>query len=137
MADSDRAERLRQRRRGGRTRGGGSDESVKQVQRDEPDKPDKPDETDGRDQPDGQGSGSVKAERDGGEVYMWLPDSQKQRLSAEFKLKDAHLAAEFGVDIEKNRHFYPAVIEFGLGQIEEWDAEEFRDALVAEGLLVA
>ena len=105
MAD-DRSERLRQRRREVRER----------DERDEPAETDKPEDSD---------EGSVKEEQVG--TYMDLRRSQKRELDKLYKLLSAEY--EFDEDFEKNRHFYPLVIEHGIAELNELGADEIREYL--------
>lgn len=61
-------------------------------------------------------------------VLMYLPDVQKQRLDREFKRLDLEFDAEHGIELEKNRHFYPAAVE---AMLTERSVEEvLHEALV-------
>lgn len=72
-------------------------------------------------------SQSVKEERDG--VYFYLPESQHEELNYQYKLASAEYEREFETSFEKNRHFYPLVVQFGLERIAAADATEINELL--------
>jgi len=134
MAD-DRSERLRQRRREVRER----DEPDEPAERDEtaePSETSKPsklperDETDEPaeiDKPTDSDEGSVKDEQVG--TYMYLRPSQKRELDKLYKLLSAEYEYEYDEDFEKNRHFYPLVIEHGIAELDGASADELRELI--------
>ncbi|MFC7165199.1 hypothetical protein [Halospeciosus flavus] len=139
MSDDSRANRLRERRR----------QSSDRVETDEPDDPSKPDEPDELDEPsessepsartegteqsdsdestDAAEEASVKDEQIG--TYMYLPENQHRRLNHVYNRLKADYEFEFDEDFEKNRHFFPLVVEHGLDTLDGLDADEVRDRL--------
>lgn len=113
MSDGDRAERLRQNRN-----------RAKERAREELSETSKPSETDETDEKENT---SVKDERVG--TYMYLPASQKSELGPTFKIVSAEYEREVGDELEKNRHFYPLVVQFGLDGLDGLDASEIQDRL--------
>ncbi|MGA9402985.1 MAG: hypothetical protein WBV42_19175 [Haladaptatus sp.] len=73
-------------------------------------------------------SESVKATRVG--TYMYLPENQRSTL--DFRYKELNLAYEraVGDELEKNRHFYPLVVQAGLEALDGVDGEEIRERLI-------
>ena len=128
MAD-DRSERLRQRRREVRERDepdepAESDETAELSETSKPSKLSKPNKTDKSE----EGSEvSVKEEQVG--TYMYLRASQKRELDKLYKLLSAEYEYEFDEDFEKNRHFYPLVIEHGITELDGLSAEELRELI--------
>ena len=112
MSD-DRSERLRQRRNQSQERvredSDGSDKPS------EPDKPPEPDES------------SVKDEQVG--TYMYLPQSQKKELERLYNILKAEYEYEYEQEFEKNRAFYPLVVEYGLDGLDGLDASEIQERL--------
>jgi hypothetical protein len=131
MAD-DRSERLRQRRREVRERDEPDEpaESAETAELSETSKPsklserDETDEPSETDKPTDSDEGSVKDEQVG--TYMYLRPSQKRELDKLYKLLSAEYEYEFDEDFEKNRHFYPLVIEHGIGELDGLEADEIR-----------
>jgi hypothetical protein len=66
---------------------------------------------------------------------MYLPESLKQELNPTFKIISAEFEREFGEELEKNRHFYPLVVQYGLDGLDGLDASDIRDRLDELGLL--
>jgi len=60
---------------------------------------------------------------------MYLPESLKSELTYQFKRLSAEYEREFTDEFEKNRHFYPLVISYGLGSLDGWDASDVREKL--------
>lgn len=56
-------------------------------------------------------------------VLMYLPDDVRQELDARFDELNAQYKREHGEALEKNRHWYPAVVKAGL------DGEDVEDIL--------
>ena len=147
MSDEEsRADRLRQRRQDQRERAeqpqsNETDEPSQPSERSstskpsKPDKaskrteqsiPDQPDEIDEPDQSVGE-STSVKDEQIG--TYMYLPKQQSKELERRYKLMSAEYEFEFDESFEKNRHFFPLIIQYGLDHLEGLDATEIRDRI--------
>lgn len=74
-----------------------------------------------------QGTPSVKEEQIG--TYMYLPESQTKELRRLYNVLKAEYEFRFDEEFEKNRHFYPLVVQYGLERLEGMDAEEIRDHL--------
>lgn len=72
-------------------------------------------------------SESVKAEQVG--TYMYLPKSQKKELERLYNVLKAEYTYEYEAEFEKNRHFYPLVVQYGLDSLDGLDASELRDRL--------
>lgn len=71
--------------------------------------------------------GSVKDNQVG--TYMYLPKSQTRSLSRVYNVLKAEYEYEFDEPFEKNRHFYPLVVRYGLARLEGMDAAAVRDRL--------
>ncbi len=71
--------------------------------------------------------GSVKDSQVG--TYMYLPKSQTRSLSRVYNVLKAEYEYEFDEPFEKNRHFYPLVVRYGLARLEGMDAAAVRDRL--------
>jgi hypothetical protein len=58
---------------------------------------------------------------------MYLPEEQQSELN--FRYKELNLAYErtVGAELEKNRHFYPLVVQAGLKALDRMDAESSRE----------
>jgi hypothetical protein len=83
---------------------------------------------DGRDSTDEQRPAeSVKEEQVG--TYMYLPESQTKELRRLYNVLKADYEFEYDEEFEKNRHFYPLVIEYGLDRLDGLDASEVRTHL--------
>lgn len=108
MSDDDRAKRLRETRQNVKSKG--EDETSE------------PSETDNQ---------SVKDERVG--TYMYLTESQKKDVEKLYSMMKAKYEYEYG-DFEKNRHFYPLLIKFGLDGLEGLDAQEIQEHLDSLGV---
>lgn len=131
--DESRANRLRNRRKRTRDRASeqdetdGADKMDELSESDETDKPSKPSQPSQTSKSDaGRGTG-VKDEQVG--TYMYLPESVRDDLAYQFKIQSAEFEREFGEKMEKNRHWYPLVIELGLEQIEGMDPKAIHDRL--------
>ncbi|WP_458210670.1 hypothetical protein [Haladaptatus sp. NG-SE-30] len=142
MSDESRADRLRRRRRAQREQTE-PDEPSESSKRSEASKTSKMseqsvksktsemadssehDETDGTDEQ--SKAESVKDARVG--TYMYLPEDQRSKLN--FRYKELNLTYErsFGEELEKNRHFYPLVVQAGLEALDGLDGEELRERL--------
>ena len=147
MSDESRADRLRRRRaqrdqQGESTESSQQSEPAKLSESSEPSEPSDPStqsaksesvETtqttgDATDSPAASESESVKATRVG--TYMYLPENQRSTL--DFRYKELNLAYErtVGDELEKNRHFYPLVIQAGLEALDGADGEEIQERLM-------
>ncbi|MFB6310324.1 MAG: hypothetical protein ABEH64_03980 [Salinirussus sp.] len=72
-------------------------------------------------------SGSVKDRQTG--TYMYLPEAQVKDLRRVYNILKAEYEYEYDAAFEKNRHFYPLVVRYGLDRLEDMDATEVRDRL--------
>jgi hypothetical protein len=93
-----------------------NDETAESTGPSEPSKPSEPAETAG-----------VKSEQVG--TYMYLPKSQKKELERLYNVLKADYEYEYDTDFEKNRHFYPLVVQYGLDGLDNLDASEIRERL--------
>lgn len=134
MSD-DRADRLRQSRNRAKqkARESNTEETGENSEQDtvstsetselsKPSKQDKPSEQET--EPESQ---SVKEDQVG--TYMYLPKSQHQDLSHQFNLLKAEYEYEYNQEFEKNRHFYPLVVQYGLESLDSLDASEIQELL--------
>jgi hypothetical protein len=60
---------------------------------------------------------------------MYLPEHQHQELSRQFNLLKAEYEYESHKEFEKNRHFYPLVVKYGLDSLDGLDASEIQEKL--------
>lgn len=118
MSD-DRSDRLRRRRR--RTKERSESEPSEPDETSKRDKPSKTDEGDDGSRP------SVKDEQVG--TFMYLPERQKREVERCYTVLKADYEYEFEEDFEKNRAFYPLLIEHGLSRLDEMSAPEARERL--------
>jgi hypothetical protein len=122
-----RSERLR-RRRGRRARDQEPEDEV-----DVESEPSAPEQTDdnGSEQGSGQETGDtesgIKKSREG--TYMYLTEEQKEDVDRLFKRLRAKFELEFDDSLEKNRHFYPLLVQHGLEGLDGLDASDLRDRL--------
>ena len=142
MSD-DRAERLRENRNRAKQRAqdsNSSDDDQSQSETSKPSQPselsksskqetvDQPPEESENSDPNGDSKHSnVKKDQVG--TYMYLPENQHQELSRQFNLLKAEYEYKYNEEFEKNRHFYPLVIEYGLDSLESFDASEIQEKL--------
>lgn len=120
----DRSERLRKRRKRSIQRQQSEVEETA-TEKSKPDKLSKLDETDERDEKQTNGNtGSVKEHQTG--TYMYLPERQVKELSRVYNVLKAEYEYEHDESFEKNRHFYPLVVQYGLDRLEGMDATEIR-----------
>jgi len=130
MSD-ERSERLRRNRNPAKERvqesAGPEDQSDKHSEPTESDKSSKPDNPSKIGETDEQSEPSVKDERVG--TYMYLPESQQRELSRLYNVLKAEYEYEYETEFEKNRHFYPLVIEFGIEGLDGLDAFDIKTKL--------
>ncbi|WP_332900247.1 hypothetical protein [Haladaptatus sp. CMSO5] len=121
MSDESRANRLRSRRRAAKERVQtvDPDEETELADNSQPAEPSKLE--------DESTSGSVKEEQVG--TYMYLPQSQKKELERVYTVAKAQYEYEFDEDFEKNRHFFPLLIQYGIETLDGASAEEINDLL--------
>lgn len=124
----DRSERLRKRRKQSnrkRSRAeAGRDRSEEELQKTS--NGHEADEDESEEESGGQTT-SVKEERTG--TYMYLPDSQLKDLKRLYNVLKAEYEFEYDESFEKNRHFYPLVVQHGLDGLEEMDVSDVRESL--------
>jgi hypothetical protein len=123
----ERADRLRDRRREQRDRSKSEGEK-KPDETDKSAKSDKLAKTDDRQ--------SVKKTQV--PQYMYLPEHQQKRLKREFRLLQADWEVEYQQeygDLEKNRHYFPLVLKYGLDNVSEWSIQTVKDRLDGMGQL--
>lgn len=108
----DRSERLRRRRNQSTARANARDSD------DEPDSPLEDTDTDTDER-------SVKEEQVG--TYMYLPESQSKQLRRQYNILKAEYEFKYGEEFEKNRHFYPLVVQYGLESLDGITAAEIKD----------
>lgn len=109
-----RSDRLRRRRS---QRPSEPDKTDETGETDEPSKPSKPSET------------NVKEEQVG--TYMYLPESQKKEVQRLYNVLKAEYEYEFDEEFEKNRHFYPLLVQYGLESLDGLDAPGLKERLDA------
>ncbi len=123
MSDS-RADRMRKRRQQSQSEQPDESDTSKPSEPSEQSEPDEPAETGEQDESDEQ---SVKDEQVG--TYMYLPESQTKALTNTYNLLKAKYEAEYDEPFEKNRHFFPLVVEYGLDRLDGADASDVRELL--------
>lgn len=72
-------------------------------------------------------SASIKDEQVG--TYMYIPESQKRELQRCYNVLKAEYEYEFDTTFEKNRHFYPLLVQYGLDGLESFDITEIQERL--------
>jgi len=95
----------------------------------EPDKTDETGETDEPSKPSKPSDSSVKEEQVG--TYMYLPESQKKEVQRLYNVLKAEYEYEFDEEFEKNRHFYPLLVQYGLESLDGLDASDLKERLEA------
>lgn len=132
MSD-DRSERLRQRRNQSQERAqeGSTDKPSEPSELSEPSKPSKPSESSKSSEPAEQDTSddenSVKEEQVG--TYMYLPQSQKKEVERLYNVLKAEYEYEYDEEFEKNRAFYPLVVQYGLESLEDLDVSDIKERL--------
>lgn len=128
----DRSERLRKRRKQSAQRADGHQQS--ETTTSEPTSLDSEvdDTTDGdavTDDADeeGEDTNSIKENQVG--TYMYLPESQTKNLRRLYNVLKAEYEYKYDEEFQKNRHFYPLVIEYGLDGLDGLDASEIQTRL--------
>ena len=72
-------------------------------------------------------AGTVKDEQVG--TYMYIPQTQNKEIQRLYNVLKAEYEYEFETSFEKNRHFYPLLIQYGLDSLDGLDAMEIQDRL--------
>lgn len=93
------------------------------------DNPDKIDDTDNTDSTDNTSNVGTLDENTKTQM-MHLPEEQHKRLIHLYTRMKADYEFEFDDEFEKNRHYFPLVLQYGLDQFEDRDAAEIRQDLV-------
>lgn len=136
--DEGRSDRLRRRRSqraqsdaeqessagGGDAAGGEANESATLSELSERSKLSKPSEQD-----ETAEGGGVKSEQVG--TYMYLPKDQKKELERLYNMLKAEYEYAYDADFEKNRHYYPLVVQYGVESLDGLDASEIRERLAS------
>lgn len=61
---------------------------------------------------------------------MHIPENQHKRLMHLYTRMKADYEYEFDDEFEKNRHYFPLILQYGLDRFEERDATEIRQDLI-------
>lgn len=69
----------------------------------------------------------MKSEQVG--TYMYLPKDQKKEVERLYNVLKAEYEYEYDEDFEKNRHYYPLVVQYGLESLDSFDASDIREHL--------
>ncbi|ERG98281.1 MAG: hypothetical protein J07HQX50_02316 [Haloquadratum sp. J07HQX50] len=134
MSD-DRAERLRQNRNRAKQRAQSGEPSANdQSETSNPSQPSesskqkttKESESSGT-REDSEENSTMKDDQIG--TYMYLPKHQHQELSRQFHLLKAEYEYEYNEEFEKNPHFYPLAVKYGLDSLDSLDASEIQEKL--------
>lgn len=70
---------------------------------------------------------SIKEEQIG--TYMYLPEFQTKELRRLYNVLKAEYEFEHDEEFEKNRHFYPLVVQYGLDTLNGMSTSEIRSHL--------
>lgn len=70
---------------------------------------------------------SIKDEQIG--TYMYLPEFQTKELRRLYNVLKAEYEFKYDDEFEKNRHFYPLVVQYGLDGLDGLDMSEIRSRL--------
>jgi hypothetical protein len=127
MSDGEngRSSRLRERRKQSKEKAQDTVES----EPDEPEEQDKPSKPSKPDKQEKQDKTSVKDEQVG--TYIYLPEWQRDDLRDFADDAQYHYRKEHGVELEKNRHVYPLVVQYGLDALDATDASDLHEKLTA------
>ena len=124
MTDN-RSERLRQRRKQSTARASDQNAAEEEPSKQSDDPSGQSGSTDTDES--GEGTHSVKEEQIG--TYMYLPETQTKELRRQYNILKAEYEFEYDEEFEKNRHFYPLVIKYGLESLEDITAPEIKTRL--------
>ena len=131
----DRADRLNRRRQdlsqSDDSSSDGEDDAVKTDNTDNTEKTDNGDGTETSAESGSAGSLSLTDSRK--EQMMHLPEDQHKRLHHLYTRMKADYEYEFGEDFELNRQYFPLILQYGLDQFEQRDAEDVRQDFVEFG----
>lgn len=70
---------------------------------------------------------SIKEEQIG--TYMYLPEFQTKELRRLYNVLKAEYEFEYDEEFEKNRHFYPLVVQYGLDDLNGMNTSKIRSRL--------
>lgn len=62
-------------------------------------------------------------------TYMYLPRDQKKEIERLYTLLKAEYEYEYEQGFEKNRHFFPLLVKYGLDQLDGSDVSEIQAKL--------
>lgn len=82
---------------------------------------------DGKDSKNAKASETVNIKREWSNHSFYLPDALADTLGRRYKYLDLELDEEFGVPIQKTRHYYPLIVELGLERLDELEPKEVKD----------
>lgn len=60
---------------------------------------------------------------------MYLPEFQTKELRRLYNVLKAEYEFEYDEEFEKNRHFYPLVVQYGVTELDELETSEIRARL--------
>jgi len=135
--DGSRADRLRRRREQQRDQQPTSSDSSEtsatsdSSELSETSDPSETSEPPGSDGTSGSDSGTTSVKDDRVGTYMYLPEDQRAELDFAYKELSLTYEREFGDEIEKNRHFYPLLVQAGLEHLDDLDGDAIRERLDA------
>lgn len=118
--EKDRSERLRERRQNVRERGTDVDDTDPGVDTDSPDES-------GADESTPDAGGSIREERTG--MYVYLSDPQTEEVERLYKTLQAEYEFEMDREFQKNRDFYPLLVEYGASTLEGCSPGEIDELL--------
>lgn len=118
--DQSRSERLRERRQG-------RDDTQQTEKPSETSQSSKPSQTDEISEMNKTSKPSVKEERVG--TYMYLTESQKKEIDHLYNVLKTDFEYEYDIEFEKNRHFFPLVVQYGLEDLDRFDASDIKNRL--------
>ncbi|QSG04871.1 hypothetical protein [Halapricum desulfuricans] len=122
----DRAERLRKRRKQS-TEGVESERQPAPASNDGEATIERSDSSNGASESGASDSVSIKEEQIG--TYMYLPEIQTKELRRLYNVLKAEYEFEYDEEFEKNRHFYPLVVQYGIEGLDGLDTSEIRSRL--------
>lgn len=125
---SDRASRLREKRNKSkqkvRSEASEASRTSKPSKTSETEETAEPEKSEEKDESD---ESLVKNERVG--TYLYLSEEQRDEMRYRYKILSAEYEREFGDELEKNRHYYPLVVQYGLDGLDDCDAQDVREML--------
>lgn len=60
---------------------------------------------------------------------VYLPDELADTLGRQYKYLDLELDEEFGLSIQKTRHYYPLIVKLGLERLDQIDSKDIKERL--------